>query len=340
MLFQLLRKKVSALGIPPLGLLLCIGVLSCILFFGKTSQTPAISTPKIEKSSGSWLKISQAGNFKFCEALAKKEQLEKDLITFHPIASAKVAFALPSETEIETPLRLSVILTLQKDQPLTPTLLFSITDYLCSSLPGLDKKNITLSDNFGNFYTPESININFLLFSSLENYLSKLFPKEHFALSCIPTKDKPILQLDVNETYLSCLSKENAARVWGHASHYLHQYYSNNYTVMTKQIPFAHKTKNSRDISKYFITGMILLSSLGIVALASLYLAWHAYERIESKPRKIKRGINITKLIEIIQKEPPQKIALILSYLDPKKAEELLNKLPEDIHHQVLKYKL
>ncbi|ETR79622.1 Flagellar M-Ring Protein [Chlamydia pneumoniae B21] len=85
---------------------------------------------------------------------------------------------------------------------------------------------------------------------------------------------------------------------------------------------------------------MILVISLMIVALASFYLARHAYERVSPEPRKIKRGINISKLLEIIQKESPEKIALILSYLDPKKAEALLNRLPEDLKHQVLKYKL
>lgn len=335
---QILRKKISALGISPLGMCLLAGALICLWGFGKTSSSPEAPTPKLEKS-GAWLKISQAGNLKLCETLAKKEQLEKDLTIFHPIASAKVALALPSDSEVSHPLKLSVILTLHKDQYLTPMLLFSIADYLCSSFPGLRHEDITLSDNDGNFYTPELIDTNFLLLFSLENYLSKIFPKEHFSLSCLPKKEKPTLQLTVNKTFLEKLSKEHATKLWNHATQYLYQNYGTSHTILTEQLPFTGKLRNRRDISRYVITGLILLSSLSIVALASLYLAWQAYDRMD-EPQKIKRGINIAKLVEIVQKEPPQKIALILSFLDPGKADELLNKLPIEIQHQVLKYKL
>lgn len=37
------------------------------------------------------------------------------------------------------------------------------------------------------------------------------------------------------------------------------------------------------------------------------------------------------------KKESPEKIRLILSYLDPKKADEIFKHLPEDVKHQVLK---
>lgn len=39
----------------------------------------------------------------------------------------------------------------------------------------------------------------------------------------------------------------------------------------------------------------------------------------------------------MMKRESPEKVALILSYLDAAKAEELLDKLPEDMRNAVLK---
>ncbi|ANH78655.1 type III secretion system protein [Candidatus Chlamydia sanziniae] len=341
MFFQNLKKKLAALGVSPLGFFLVVGAISCAMLFSKSSSTSKSLTPtKVEKTSNHWLKFSQTGNLRFMEALAKKEQLERDLTTFDSIMAAKVALALPLEEETENLLKLSVILTPQKDAFLTPSLLFSITDYLCSSVPGLHKENITLSDNLGNFYSPEPRSMNSLFFTTLENYLKKIFPKEHFAFSYLPSEEKPIVQFTINENYVNSLPKEESDKVINHAIHYLHQNCSDFCTIITERLPFAYQHRQHSGVSKFLIGCVILLSSLSIVALASLYLGWHAYERVSPEPKKIKRGINITKLVEIIQKEPPEKIALILSYLDPKKAEILLSRLPENLRNRVLKYKL
>lgn len=280
------------------------------------------------------------GNPRLIESLAKKEQLEKDLTSFYPIVSSKVAIAFPGEDDMASPLNLSVILTLAKETSLTPPLLLSITEYLCSSLPGLTREHISLSDNLGNLYMPTSITINSLLIHGLENYLGKLFPKEHFALAYHLRESKPTLQLTLNQSYLSHLSKEESEKIITHTSQYLYQNYHDSYDIVIETIPFARLQNRKPLISKVLIGIMILIISLTIVALSSFYLAKHAYERVSPEPKKIKRGINISKLIEIIQKESPEKIALILSYLDPTKAEELLSKLPEDLKQQVLKYKL
>ncbi|WP_100934267.1 type III secretion system protein [Candidatus Chlamydia corallus] len=341
MFFQNLAKKLTALGVSPLGCLLVIGAVSCAILFEKSSKPSSTPTPaKTEKISGNWLKLTQMGNPKLIESLAKKEQLEKDLTSFHPIVSSKVAIALPTEDDVIAPLHLSVILTLGKEESLTPSLLFSITDYLCSSLPGLKREHISLSDNLGNLYMPASITINSLLIHTLENYLSKIFPKEHFAFAYHGKENKPTLQLTLNESYLSHLAGEELKKIITHITHYLHQNYDDSYDIVIETLPFARVPNKKSLPSKVLIGSMILAISLMIVSLASFYLARHAYERVSPEPKKIKRGINISKLLEIIQKESPEKIALILSYLDPKKAEALLNRLPEDLKHQVLKYKL
>lgn len=341
MFFQNLAKKLTALGISPLGCLLIGVVVSCAILFGRSSNPSLAPTQvKTEKTSGNWLKLTQMGNPKLIESLTKKEQLEKDLTSFHPIASAKVAIALSTEDDVMSPLHLSVILTLRKEESLTPSLLFSITDYLCSSLPGLKREHISLSDNLGNLYIPESITVNSLFIHTLENYLGKIFPKEHFALAYHAKAEKPTLQLTLNENYIAHLTKEESEKIVAHTKHYLYQNYDDSYDIVIETLPFARLQNKKSFPAKVLIGSMILVISLMIVALASFYLARHAYERVSPEPRKIKRGINISKLLEIIQKESPEKIALILSYLDPKKAEALLNRLPEDLKHQVLKYKL
>ena len=61
-------------------------------------------------------------------------------------------------------------------------------------------------------------------------------------------------------------------------------------------------------------------------------------EKLSKSQQKEKiQSINIPKLIEMMKRESPEKVALILSYLDAAKAEELLDKLPEDMRNAVLK---
>ncbi|CRH47910.1 type III secretion system protein [Chlamydia trachomatis] len=79
-----------------------------------------------------------------------------------------------------------------------------------------------------------------------------------------------------------------------------------------------------------------MLLSLGILGFATFYLAFHTYDHVSQQKEKI-QSINIPKLIEMMKRESPEKVALILSYLDSAKAEELLNKLPEEMKSAVLK---
>ncbi|SYX09366.1 type III secretion system protein,Secretory protein of YscJ/FliF family [Chlamydia poikilotherma] len=337
MFFQFLKKKAASLGISPLGLLVVSTALGSALFFGKNaSKSPDFSEPPAKKTTG-WFKLSQVGNPKLLESLAKKEQIERDLTMFQSVANATVALSLPTEDDPNIVPQVSVILSSHKNEVFSSSLLLSITDYLSSSIPGLNKEHITLSDNLGNIYSPGEFPTNSLLLSACEGYLGKIFPKEHFSLAYLATKNSPTVQLTINEKYLAKFPKEKREAFLIHAEDHLKKICGNTHAIVIEKFPFSQTIQKDRLSYKLLVGGTILLSSLGIIALASFYLAFYAYERIPVESKKIKQGINITKLVEILQKESPEKIRLILSYLDPNKADEIFNHLPEDVKHQVLK---
>ncbi|EPP34539.1 secretory of YscJ/FliF family protein [Chlamydia ibidis] len=334
MFLQFLKKKFSLLRISPLYFF-ALGGLGLTIFLGKTPTSSLSSSyPQSEKKTTSWFKLTQVGNPKLLESLVKKEQLEKDLTNFEPIANATVAISLSEEEEVSP--QLSAILTLKKDAVLSPSLRQSIIDYLVSSVYGLQKEHITLSDNFGQIYSDNIAYPNPASLSRAKEYLSKLLPQRHFTLLHLNTEGSPIIQFLINENYINSLQKNKRERILQHSLNYINQTLDNGNTVQVEILPFSKDTTNRTLILQFIIGGMVLLSSLAIVGLASFYLASYAYEAIPKDPKKIKRGINIGKLVEILQKESPEKIALILSYLDPKKADELFKQLPESTQKQVL----
>lgn len=266
----------------------------------------------------------------------KKEQIEKDLAAFQPIASATVALSLPPEDHPQSPPSLSVILSLHDHEQLSPSLRRSIFDYLLSSVPGLTTEHITLSDTLGNIYAlVDDSSLSYLL-ATCENYLGKIFPKEHFALSSIPSQTTTSIQLTVNEKYLQRFSKIEREKFLSYVQDHLQRICGDTHPILIEKFPFSQCVSKKCSLYTLCVGIIILLVSLGIIALATFFLAFYAYDGIHPHS-EIKQGINMTKLIEILQKESPEKIGMILSYLDPHQAEELLNHLPEDMKNQVLR---
>lgn len=310
-------------------------LLGCFLFWGQSTQPSKIANPlQSEKKSLPWSRLSQMTKPKLIESFAKKEQIEKDLLTFQPILHATVALALPEEESI--PQQVSVILTLREGEELSGSMIHAIIDYLSGSLPGLDKNSISLSDNLGNVYAPANNISPSLLITKITTHLTHLLPKEHFTVNHIASSEHPRILLTINENYLKTFASPQKQQLTTHIEQYVSQVCPQPLCATLEVLPFAKHRKYSTWNKS--ITGLvILLLSLIITAAASCVLALHAYDRTSHVERKFKRGINITKLVELLQKEPPEKIALILSYLDPMKAQELINKLPEEKRNQVLK---
>lgn len=312
----------------------CI-ILGCFLFLGKTTSPSQRTNPIApEKTSFLWSRLSQIAKPKLIESFAQKEQIEKDLQTFQPIQHATVALSLSEEDHI--PQQVSVILTLRDGEELSGSMIQAIIDYLSSSLPSLDKNLISVSDNLGNVYAPINNVSPSLLITKITSHLTHLLPKEHFTVTHIESFEQPRILLTINENYLKAFSEQKKQQLTTHIEQYVSQVCSPPLCMMLEILPFASPRKHIV-WTKSFTGIVILLLSLVITAAASCVLALHAYERIPHTERKFKRGINVTKLVELLQKEPPEKIALILSYLDPVKSQELLSKLPEEKKHQILK---
>lgn len=336
MLIDFVKKNVSLFKQSSWKIILGLAVCG-FLFFGQTAQSERTPLPlKQEKKNLSWLRLSQMTKPRTVESFAKKEQIEKDLLTFQPISHATVALSLPEE-EDNLLQQVSVILTLHEGEELSGSIVHAIIDYLSGCLPGIDRNHITLSDNLGNVYAPANNTSPSLLITTITTHLARLLPKEHFIVNNIPSTEQPQIYLTLNETYLNTLPQPKTQQLVTHVENYLAHVCPHQQSPMVEILPFTKTANKSPIWSKSLTSLTILLVSLVIVAGACCCLAFHAYEHMPQGEYKIKRGINMTKLVELLQKEPPEKIALILSYLDSTKAEELLNRLPEDTRSQILK---
>lgn len=336
MLFKLLKSKLSLLKIPSVLLLVCLGV-GCAMYFGTVSISPSFIQPTFPG------KKTVPANRTLTRSIAKhpyslnKELLEKELTTFQPISHAVIAFSGPSEQDPSATPKLSVVLSLYKQAALSAAQVYSITDYLIKSIPGLSKEHITISDSLGNIYAPVHIAAHSALLATSSAYLERVLPKQHFSLDYIPHKEHACLQISINEKYLSSLPLTDQEKIISHAEHYLNNVYDGECQVHIEVVPFANQISRFGKTPKLLITLTIFFSSLGIVSLASFYLAFYAYEYMPKESKKLGQGLHIPKLVEILKQESPEKISLILSYLEPQKAEELFNKLPENIKKEMQK---
>lgn len=318
-LLRLLKKTFSSFKLSPIPIGIAIAVVA-LIYLG-CSRSPELLVQPTKKKTSTWLQLSQLGQPKFLELQAQREQLEHYLTSFEAIAQATIALSIEEEKP-----KLSVILSLQQHAELTPPLIYSITDYLLTSIPGLTKEYLTISDSLGNMYSPmqvTSINV-----AAIEKHLEKLLPKQDFQLSYIQHENQ--LQMDINERYLDRLSTERKEKLL----EYIGAYFKHNYheQVHVSIFPFA---KSIDRFTKIALSLTIFFSSLGIISLASFYLAFYAYDRLPSESYKIKGGIHIPKLVEILQNEPPERISLILSYMDPQKAQELLEHFPKEVRGKI-----
>ncbi|AGJ64174.1 type III secretion system protein [Chlamydia trachomatis] len=326
---RFLKNKIASTK--SLGYLLAAILIGFIMLYKPSSPQPTPTVASTEKKPSHWLKLSHLGNLQSIEIQAKKEQLEKDLTLFEPVLQATVALSQEEDSLAE----ISVILSLPQASTLSPSLVHSITDYLTRSVPGLTKEHITLSDQHGNLYSPLFEQSNTLLTTSLERSLQTILPQTHFALNYIPVADEGHLQLLVDEDYLNTLPKGARVKLLSHMQEILSAFSEMHPSVDIVPFlkPVAHKTSR---LSSIVLSITIVLLSLGILGFATFYLAFHTYDHVSQQKEKI-QSINIPKLIEMMKRESPEKVALILSYLDSAKAEELLNKLPEEMKSAVLK---
>jgi len=58
--------------------------------------------------------------------------------------------------------------------------------------------------------------------------------------------------------------------------------------------------------------------------------------RIRSRPFEVLAGVDARQLAEVLKAEHPQIVALVLSYLKPQQAGQVLSRLPEEIHSDVV----
>ncbi len=318
-----------------------------------------VGTPRTETGKGfelfdtnTWIKGEK--ELQVLEMRALKGQLEKDLSAFEHIKSANVILDIPPQrsfpgTKYQT--KASVILNLMPGAKLSSSELRAINNHLAGAVRGLESNMIAISDTTGKLY--KSIDPTgadeFLLDSSLSveekvtervnELLLRLVGENHFyttvqlsdsqmSIAIIIDRDRipaemPNFQKDIERQLTVC------ARGFGYPVQ-----------AVVDFIPFNKAKVHLIKTSYYSSFGFYLTLVFVVAALICFYPFLKSYKKskkvTEDALLKTKTHIDLGKLGSAMRGEDPQTIAIMLSYLEPERAEELISALDSNLQDEVL----
>ena len=328
--------------------------------------------PKQDKTKGfelfdsnTWIKGEK--ELQVLEMRALKGQLEKDIAEYDNIKNASVILDLAPPrlfggSQYKT--KASVILTLMPGTHLSTSELRAIGYHLSGAVRGLDPNMIAISDTTGKLYlemNPDgdgelkvnsALVIEENLLAKVDNMLIKIVGRDHFhntvnvivdresdeveAISIGILVDR-ILLADQSITAPETLRKEIERQVKVLAEGYgVEAVAALDFVPFEKKKSFWTEKKRVRGYS-----GMIYTSLTILLALVLLYFFFQRKKKKQSNDEdqellRIMTTVDIDKLAESIQEEDPETIALMLSYLQTKRAETIILALPEEVQKKVL----
>lgn len=309
--------------------------------------------------TNTWIKGER--ELQVLEMRALKGQLEKDISAFEHIKSASVILDIPppknfNGSKYQT--KASVILTLMPGARLSSSELRAINNHLAGAVRGLEPNMIAISDTTGKLYKAidpnnleEPFNDSSTRFEEhLENkineLLTRLVGEDHFyttvqasvdresdkilSLSITVVIDKEILR-DSRPSFQKEIERQLTAFAQG---------YGLNVNPVVDFIPFDNvKTridlKKKRSAFSFYFTLFFVIGTL--IALFP-FLKHYKQSKDESEEALFRTmtHIDLNQLADSIQHEDPQTIAFMLSYLEPKRAQQMIAALHMDLQNEVL----
>jgi flagellar M-ring protein FliF len=331
--------------------------------------------PKREKGKGfelfdtnTWIKGEK--ELQVLEMRALKGQLEKDLAAFEHVKSASVILDIPPQKSFNSSkfqTKASVILTLMPSARLTPSELRAITYHLAGAVRGLESHMIAISDTTGKLYKaidPHNAeepfhDANLLFEEHLEEkisaWLTHLVGEGHFyttvqavlnreteevvSLSVAVVIDKAILtNLDYPNLEEAHLQKEIEQQLTAVVKGYGPNVEPVvNFIYFDKQRKIAAEHKERGSLTALLFTLFFVAALLCTFILFFIRRRKGKEEEEESLFRMMTR-VDLNTLAAAIQQEEPQTIALMLSYLEPKRAEQMIAALKGPLQEEVLFY--
>lgn len=311
--------------------------------------------------TNTWIKGEK--ELQVLEMRALKGQLEQDLAEFDYIKSASVILDIPPQKSFggaHYKTKASVILTLMPSIYLSPSQLKAITYHLAGAVRGLEPNMIAISDTTGKLYKPIDPEGNGEQFccvfedylqDKVEKFLTKLFGRDHYFCSLKVFADQGINQglACVSVTLdKSLFSESDFPQTREEVSRQIENL-SNGLDIRVQTIidflPF--EKKRVQWIEKPEKAGYAGLAATLVVVVLALISLIPLFRRFGGKKKEAESekslismmtGIDIQKLADSMRQEDPETIALMVSYLEPSRAEKLIAAFSEEYQEQILFY--
>jgi flagellar M-ring protein FliF len=315
-----------------------------------------LSSHKNEGSKGfelfdtnTWIKGEK--ELQVLEMRALKGQLEQDLASYENILQASVILDVaPSRslTGANIKTKASVILTLKADATLSRSQLRAITHHLTGAVRGLEPNRVAISDTKGHLYQAIAQDSSLLedqylieqneLKITLSQFLDKLLGSENYHVCISNIRDQNLdITLFIDK---SCLHRCSQEDVYKHILLLMKSSQAVPHVVIE---PIALKkpledTKVLSSNTTLYLIGVSL--TLGFLALAGYpWLSLLMKKRGRKKELLIADlppSVDMKVLSDSLCGEDPKTLALMLSYLETHKAEEILAGFPAALQEAVL----
>ncbi|MEZ5315182.1 MAG: hypothetical protein R3E91_03095 [Chlamydiales bacterium] len=327
------------------------------LFVEEEQTFDSITTPRGFElfDTNTWIKGDK--ELQVLEMRALKGQLERDLVEFEQIKNANVILDMPPVRSFggsSHKTKASVILELNPEAILSSSQLRAVIYHLAGAVHGLEPNMIAISDTKGKLYTAidpegqeELLSNAALVFEEhlnqkIEMLLAFLIGKGRYISSVQAGmergKEQPyslsvVVVIDQEfEKFLTDIENQIHTILLGYdiPSH-----------IKVSLFSFEKEKKlliHNQESKSYIGVIVILLTSLLILAALYPFFRKYSKQKQEDNLFRVMTRIDIQKLAESIENEDPQTIALMLSYLEPIRAEKLITFFPQELQEEIFKY--
>ncbi len=333
-------------------------------------ELAAAGIPKQNQGKGfelfdtnTWIKGEK--ELQVLEMRALKGQLEKDLAGFEHIKSASVILDIPPQRSfnsgVQYQTKASVILTLMHGARLSTSELRAITNHLAGAVRGLESNMIAISDTSGKLYKaidPRAEEEPFIYKQALFEerveekiaaLLTRLVGDEHFYATVQAVLDKEteeVLSLSIS-TVIDRYAVSELGETQSFQTEIQRQLgavasgYGLTIEPVVDIIPFEKKRKiwiEHKQSGNY--TGLIFTLFFVVVVVIASFPLFRRYKKNKGDDEealfRMMTRIDVDKLADSIHNEDPATIALMLSYLEPKRAEQMIVALSSELQEEVL----
>ena len=310
--------------------------------------------------TNTWIKGEK--ELQVLEMRALKGQLERDLSAFENIKSASVILDIPPQKSFNASkfqTKASVILTLMPKEHLSASQLRAISNHLAGAVRGLEPHMIAISDTTGKLYkaldptgVEEPLHDGSLAFEErvekkVSALLTRLVGADRFYCTVQAEIDKTtdaVISLSITALIDANQEKTRAIALRGEIERQLASVakgYGITDSLTVDWIPFQkhskvlHEEKAPRNK-----VGLIFTLLFAVTVLVALLPFLHKLKKNKNEEEeslfKLMTRVDMNKLAESIGNEDPQTIALMLSYLEPQRAEQLIASLNAELQEEVL----